>query len=114
MRLIIESLAKQCLDDIFYYNLQYSQKNAIEIDSAISEHKKTSLDFPYIGRYIPEIDDKHFREIIFRKKRNNGYRIMYYIYDTKDIIRVFIIINCKQNFNHILTMHNYFKNYFRF
>lgn len=28
MKVIIESLAKKCLDDIFRYNFQYSSKNA--------------------------------------------------------------------------------------
>lgn len=112
MKIIIENLAKKGLDDIFHYNLQYSLKNAISTDFAITEHIKSLADTPYIGRYIPEISDKHFREIIYRKNRKSGYWIMYYIYDSKDIIRVFNIINCKQDFNHVLTIHNYFRNYF--
>ena len=31
-------------------------------------------DSPYIGRYFPELSDKHFRELICEK-----YRIIYYI-----------------------------------
>ena len=112
MKIIIEDLAKKGLDDIFYYNMQYSLKNAINTDLAITEHIKTLADAPYIGRYIPEISDKHFRGIIYRKNRKSGYRIMYYIRDSIDIIHVFNIINCKQDFNSILTIHNYFKNYF--
>ena len=112
MKIIVESLAKKGLDDIFYYNLQYSIKNAVNTDFVITEYIKNLPETPYIGRYIPEIEDKHFREIIYRKNRRVGYRIMYYIYDSRDIIRVFNIINCKQDFNRILTIHNYFKNYF--
>lgn len=37
---------------------------------------------------------------------------MYHVYDSKNTIRVFNIMNCKQDFNRILTIHNYFKNYF--
>ena len=112
MKVIVENLAKRGLDDIFYYNLQHSLKNAIDTDFAITEHIKKLTDTPYIGRYIPEISDKHFREIIYRKNRKSGYRIMYHVYDSKNTIRVFNIINCKQDFNRILTIHNYFKNYF--
>lgn len=112
MKVIIGSLAKKGLDDIFYYNMQYSLKNAITTDYAITEHIKKLTDTPYIGRYIPEISDQHFREIIYRKNRKSSYRIMYYICDFQDCIRVFNIMNGKQNFNRILTMHNYFKNYF--
>ncbi len=112
MKIIVENLAKKGLDDIFYYNLQYSLKNAVTTDTAIIERIKNLADTPYIGRCIPEMSNKHFREIIYRKSRNFSYRIMYYICTSKDIIRVFNIINCKQDFTRILTIHNYFKNYF--
>lgn len=112
MKIIVENLAKRSMDDIYYYNLQYSLKNAIDTDFAITEHIKNLADTPYIGRYIPEILDKHFREIIYRKTRKSTYRIMYYLNDSQDFIRVFYVMNCKQDFNHILTMHNYFRNYF--
>lgn len=112
MKIIIENSAKKSLDDIFYYNMQYSLKNAIYIDYSITQQIKKLAENPYIGRYIPEIQDKHFREIIYRNSRKNIYRIMYYIYDFKNIIHVFNIINSKQNFNQILKIHNYFKNQF--
>ena len=112
MKVIVENLAKKGLNDIFYYNMQYSLKNAINIDYTITEYIKNLANSPYIGRYIPEISDKHFREVIYRKNLKSAYRIMYYIYDYQDIIRVFNIMNSKQDFNHILTMQNYFQNYF--
>ena len=58
MKVIVENLAKKGLNDIFYYNMQYSLKNAINIDYTITEYIKNLT------------------------------------------------------FNHILTMHNYFQNYF--
>ena len=32
MKIIVETLAKSCLDNIFNYNMQYSSKNALEVD----------------------------------------------------------------------------------
>ena len=37
MKVIVENLAKICLDDIFQYNIQYSLKNALETDIGISQ-----------------------------------------------------------------------------
>ena len=114
MKVIIEDLAKKCLDDIFYYNFQYSPQNAINTDSTITQYTEKLADFPYMGRYIPELWNKNFREIIYRKSRKIGYRIMYYISEKSETIYVFNIINCKQDFNRILKLHNYFNNYFNF
>ena len=114
MRLIIESLAKQCLDDIFYYNLQYSQKNAVETNKGIQTYINDLVDFPYIGINIAEIKDKHFREIIYRKSRFSSYRIIYYISEVSNTIYVLNVINSRQDFNQFLKLNNYFKNYFRF
>ena len=32
-------------------------------------------DSPYIGRYVPELSDKHFRELICEKYRINFYTL---------------------------------------
>lgn len=64
MRVIVEDSARNNLEDIYYYNFQYSLKNAIETDINIYELIERLADSHYIGRYIPEISDKHFREII--------------------------------------------------
>ncbi len=114
MRVQVEDLARQGLIDIYYYNYQYSLKNAIETNENILNHIDMLEDSPYIGRYIPEILDKRFREIICRKTKHSGYRIMYYISEHSSTIYVFNIINSKQNFNRILKLHNYFKKYYKF
>ncbi len=111
MRVIVENLARKCLDDIFYYNARYSIRNAIETDIDISQYIHNLEDSPYIGRYIPEMSDKSFREIIYRKTRHSGYRIMYYISEKSNTIYVFNIMNSKQDFIRILKLHNYFKDY---
>ena len=112
MKVVVEDLAKKELDDIFYYNMQYSLKNAVSTDYAITEHIKYLTNSPYIGRYIPEMSDKQFREIIYKSSRHSRYRIMYYISKKIDTIYIFNIMNCKQDFNRILEMNNYFQNYF--
>ena len=114
MKGIIEGLAKKCLDDIFRYNFQYSSKNAIATDMSIMQNVENLKFFPYIGRYIPEMSDRRFREIIYRENRHSGYRSMYYISQKCNTIYVFNIINSKQDFNYILKLHNYFNNYFNF
>lgn len=111
MKVLVEDLAKQQLIDIYYYNYRYSLRNAIETNKNIMVNIDMLEDSPYIGRYIPEMSDKRFREIIYRKTRHSGYRIMYYISEKSNTIYVFNIMNSKQDFIRILKLHNYFKNY---
>lgn len=114
MKIVVDDLAKQSLIDIYYYNYQYSLRNAIETNRNIFFRIHDLEDSPYIGRYIPEMSDKRFREIIYKSSRHSGYRIMYYISEKTDTIYIFNILNSKQDFNRILKLHNYFNNYFNF
>lgn len=114
MKLVVDNLAKQSLIDIYYYNYQYSLKNAIETNRTIISHIHDLEYSPYIGRYIPEMSNKQFRELIFKTSKHSTYRIMYYISENTDTIYIFNIINSKQDFNHILKLHNYFNNHFKF
>lgn len=114
MKVIIEDSAKKCLNDIYYYNMQYSSKNAIETDLNIIRYIQGLEDFPYIGKYIPEMSDDRFREIIYKKTRQSIYRIMYYISEITNTIYIINIISSKQDFKCILKLHNYFNNYFKF
>jgi plasmid stabilization system protein ParE len=114
MKVIVDNSAKDSIDNIFYYNLKYSLKNALETDSTIKFYINDLASLPYIGRYVPEIPDKHFREIIYKKTRQSSYRIIYYISDITNTIYVLNVLNSKQDFNKFLKLHNYFKSYFRF
>ena len=113
MNVIVENSANIYLDNIYYYNLRYYLKNALQIDNNIRLSINNLADFPYMGRYVPEIMDKHFRETIYKKTRQSCYRIVYYISDITDTIYVINIINSKQDFNQFLKLNNYFKHYFR-
>lgn len=88
--------------------------NSVEVIEEIYE-KIYDLEYsPYLGRYIPEIEDKRFRELIYIRNKHSGYRIMYYISEKTDTIYIIGIINCKQDFNKYLKVHNYFKKYYNF
>lgn len=113
MNIIVEDSANISMDNIYYYNMRYSLKNALETDNNIRLRINNLADFPYTGRYISEIMDKHFREIIYKKTRQSCYRIVYYISDITDTIYVINVLNSKQDFNQFLKLNNYFKHYFR-
>lgn len=114
MNVIVENSANLSMDNIFYYNLRYSLKNAIKTDENIRFHINALAEFLYIGRYVPEIADKHFREIIYKKSKQSCYRIIYYISEISNTIYVLNVLNSKQDFNSFLRLNNYFKNYFKF
>lgn len=57
MKIVVEDLARQSLIDIYYYNYQYSLKNAIETNKNILSYINDLEKFPYIGRYIPEMNN---------------------------------------------------------
>lgn len=114
MHVIVEDSARKNLEDIYYYNFQYSLNNAIEIDISIYELIYSLVDSPYIGRYIPEISDKRFRELIYRRTKHSTYRIMYFISEKNNTVYVRNIINSRQDFNRLLNQNNYFNNYFNF
>lgn len=114
MNVIVEDMARECLDNIFYYNIQFSYENAIEIDSDILDYIDYLEHSSYIGQYVSEISDKHFRELLYRKSKHTAYKIIYYISEKTNNIHIIYIYNCKQDFTRILKIHNYFKNYFEF
>ena len=93
MNVVVNDLAKQSRIDINYYNYQYSLRNAIETNRNILFRIHDLEDSPYIGRYIPEMSDKRFREIIYKSSRHSRYRIMYYISENTDTIYIFNILN---------------------
>lgn len=112
MNVHVEDSVSEELTDIYYYNALYSLKNAIETDVNLRGYIHDLEYYPYLGRYIPEMEDKRFRESIYRRNRYSGYRIMYYISESSDTIYIIGIINCKQDFSKYLKCHGYFKKYY--
>ena len=74
----------------------YSNKVIRDIYSTIYSIK----DAPYIGRYVPEIADKHYRERICR-----NYRIIYVVSEKHNTIFIRYIISEKQNSNLFFEVH---------
>ena len=61
MKVIVTQKAKYNLLDIFYYNLNISLNYTIRIDKKIRSYIEELQYYPYIGRYVTEILDKHYR-----------------------------------------------------
>lgn len=74
----------------------YSNKVIRNIYSTIDSIQ----DAPYIGRYVPEISDKHYRERICR-----NYRIIYIVSEKHNTIFIRYIISGKQNSNLFFEVH---------
>ena len=101
-KVIITTLAKQSMDNIYAYNYQYSVNKAIRVDRKINLRINQLEFFPYIGRYSLEIEDKRFRELIY-----NEYRIVYSVFENLNTIYIWYVFNGKQN---ALKIHKkYFK-----
>lgn len=114
MNIIVDDSARDSISNIFSYNFKYSPRNAVDVNTNIQLYINDLIDFPYMGRCIPELTDKRFREIIYIQDRSSVYRIMYFISNKTNTIYVFYVINSKQNFNQILKQNNYFTHYFKF
>lgn len=78
MKVIVTQRAKHNLLDLFDYNANISLNYAIRIDKKIRSYIEDLQYSPYIGRYVPEISDKYYREricenlelfILFLKKK---------------------------------------------
>jgi len=114
MQIIVQDTAHNSIDSAYEYLSNYSVKNAIETTEGIYASIYDLENSPYLGRYIPEMTDKQFREIIYKRHRNQAYRIVYHVSENTNSIHILYVANCKQDFISILKIHNYFKNYFEF
>ena len=100
MKVIVTQRAKHNLLDLFDYNANISLNYAIRIDKKIRSYIEDLQYSPYIGRYVPEISDKHYRERICEK-----YRIIYYVSETNNTIYVLYIFCAIQNSNLFFKVH---------
>ncbi len=64
MKVIVTQRAKNDRLELFDYNSKISLNYAIRIDKKIRSYIQDLKITPYIGRYVPEISDKHYRERI--------------------------------------------------
>ena len=82
MQIIISDDAKSAITDIFAYSYSISVNYASRIVNKIYDTIYDLQYSPYIGRYVPEIASKHYRERICDK-----YRIIYYISKSNNTIK---------------------------
>ena len=111
MKVIITQRAKHNLLDLFDYNANISLHYAIRIDKKIRSYIEDLQYYPYIGRYVPEISDKHYRERICEK-----FRIIYFISEKENTIFIRYIFSSRQDKRTFFEMHkseiyNFFNRY---
>ena len=100
MKVIITQRAKNDILELFDYNSKISLNYAIRIDKKIRSYIRTLEIAPYIGRYVPEIQSKSYRERICEK-----FRIIYMISEKYNIIFIRYIFSSKQDKTTFLELH---------
>ena len=100
MQIIISDDAKSAITDIYDYSYNISSNYASRIVNRIYDAIYDLQDSPYIGRYVPELSDKQFRERICEK-----YRIIYYISEKDNTIFIRYIFCGRQNSNLFFKVH---------
>lgn len=100
MKIIISDDAKLAITDIFNYSSNISHNYASRITNKIYDSIYDLQNSPYIGRYVTELSDKHFRERICEK-----YRIVYYISESTNEIFIRYIFCTRQNSSLFFKVH---------
>lgn len=100
MKVIVTQRAKHNLLDLFDYNVNISLNYAIRIDKKIRSYIEDLQYAPYIGRYVPEISDKHYRERICEK-----FRIIYFISEEEHTVFIRYIFNSRQDKRTFFEVH---------
>lgn len=92
MTLILSKNVKNDIKKIYNYIAKDSLKYAKETSNNIY-YLISKLEFsPYLGRYVPELTDKRYRELLYK-----SYRIIYSVYEDINIIYIHFIIHSKRN-----------------
>lgn len=111
MQIIISDDVKSAITDIFDYSYNISANYASRIVNKIYDTIYDLQDSPYIGRYVPELSDKHYRERICEK-----FRIIYFISEKENTIFIRYIFNSRQDKRtffevHKIEIYNFFNQY---
>ena len=107
MKIIISDDAKSAITDIFNNSNNISFNYAKRIVNKIYDAIYYLQYAPYIGRFVPELSDKHFREWICE-----NYRIVYYVSETNNTVYIQYIFCGRQNSNLFFKVHR--KELFKF
>ncbi|MFQ5713002.1 MAG: type II toxin-antitoxin system RelE/ParE family toxin [Candidatus Scalinduaceae bacterium] len=83
--------AKHDLKKIHDYIAEGSKYYALKVSQEFVVKSEALLDFPKMGRVVPEIGDPNIRELIIY-----SYRLIYEVSSNR--IEILAVIHCKQNF----------------
>lgn len=72
------SVAEKDLNEIIDYIAQDSLEYALVFYDQVKEKVENLINFPKIGRIVPELDETNIRELLLR-----NYRIIYRILENK-------------------------------
>ncbi len=100
MEISISNRAQSNIENITEFTLKISTNYANRVVNEIYSTIYSIKDAPYIGRYVPEISDKYYRERIC-----GNYRIIYLVSEKHNTIFVRYIISGKQNSNLFFEVH---------
>lgn len=93
MQLIISNDVRDDITEIYNYiakdSIKYANETANNIYSRIAELESS----PYLGRYVPELMDKQYRELIYK-----SYRIFYEVSTEKDTVYIHFVVHGKRDF----------------
>lgn len=100
MKISISDRAHSNIENIAEFTLDISIDYANRVIADIYSTIELIKDSPYIGRYLPELNDKHYRERICGK-----YRIIYVVSEKSDTIYIRYIISGKQDTHSFFKIH---------
>lgn len=100
MEISISNRAQSNIENITEFTLKISTNYANKVVNEIYSTIYSIKDAPYIGRYVPEISAKHYRERIC-----GNYRIIYVVSEEHNTIFIRYIISGKQNSNLFFEVH---------
>lgn len=100
MEISISNRAQSNIKNITEFTLKISTNYANRVINEIYSTIYSIKDAPYIGRYVPEISDKYYRERIC-----GNYRIIYVVSEKHNTIYIRYIISGKQNSNLFFKVH---------
>ncbi len=92
MQIIISDDVKSAITDIFDYSYNISANYASRIVNNIYNTIYDLQDSPYIGRYVPELSDKQYRERICEK-----FRIIYFVSKKENTVFIRYIFSLRQD-----------------
>ena len=100
MEISISNRAQNNIENITEFTLKISTNYANRVINEIYSTIYSIKDAPYIGRYVSEISDKHYRERVC-----GNYRIIYVVSEKHNMIFIRYIISGKQNSNLFFEVH---------